>query len=190
MGGGKRHNLHQQQETLTSFLKKQITIQIFCFILSLSNLSNIIMVTLSCLAILMWCHASVCFGWPQLLTSGGSSRLSNRWLSWLFSDMGYNLKGFLERSVCALHLLSTWRGRNVSTLNGGACLKKKTWSYSIFLYISHFTFPQKSGFDFTLVLLKDVKRCAPFPNLSLPDSNLKMDWKHFWIQPILPLRFC
>lgn len=38
---------------------------------------------------------------PQLLTSRGSSQLSNHWLSWLRADMRYNLKSFLELCLLA-----------------------------------------------------------------------------------------
>lgn len=58
---------------------------------------------------------------PQLLTSRGSSLLSNHWLSWLYADMRSNLKSFLERSQCLLARFTvsraTRRGRKVAMLN-------------------------------------------------------------------------
>lgn len=61
---------------------------------------------------------------PQLLTSRGSSWLSNHWLSWLYADMRSNLKSFLEHSQCLLARFTvsraTRRGRKVAMLNWGS----------------------------------------------------------------------
>lgn len=118
-------NLHYQQErkrlrcsslleNLTSFWKNEMNEKwnifvtfIFSFLLFSWNKPDINIVTLWLgFDVLMWCHTSENQRLsekprPQLLTSRGCSQLSNHWLSWLYSDMQYSLKSFLELSVSA-----------------------------------------------------------------------------------------
>lgn len=118
----------------------------------------------------------------RLHTSGASSQLSSWLLSWLYRDIQYNLKSFLEHSLCQLTALYSHQGNQERQQNGYAkwkgILKNKMANARLLpIFTFHFLLFRKELIVSDLLTVAAKKCKMPLlllPNLNVPDSNLEM----------------